>query len=84
MSPTLVCVKGALPKSDWHRRVRQRQLLPDEVALQPPTERDDEELGRPLGAGCVFQEDQARHRAAEIAGKTHNLDQQKRKDSAEF
>lgn len=55
------------------------QLLPDEVALQPPTERDYQELGGPLGAGRVFQEDQARHCAAEIPGKTHNLNQTKGK-----
>lgn len=50
-------------------------VLPDQVALQPPAERDNEELGGPLGAGRVFQEDQARHCAAEIPEKTHNLGQ---------
>lgn len=56
------------------------QLLPDEVALQPPAERDHQELGRPLGAGRVLQEDQARHCAAEIPRKTHNLDRSKGKE----
>lgn len=79
MSQTLVRLKWALTKSDSYRGVRQMQRSPDEVALQPPTERDYQELGGPLGAGRVFQEDQARHRTAEIPGKTHDLDQSRGK-----
>lgn len=50
-----------------------RRLSPDKVALEPPTERDNEQLRRPLGARRVLQEDQARHCAAEITRKSCNL-----------
>lgn len=51
-----------------------RRLSPDEVALEPPAERDNKQLRRPLGARRVLQEDQARHRAAEIPRESCNLE----------
>lgn len=75
---TLVRLKGA--KQLWRNSALTQwiHLLPDEVTLQPTTERDNEKFSGPLGAGRVFQKDQACHCAAEVPGKTHNLDQSKK------
>lgn len=52
-------------------------LSPDKVAFEPAAVCDNEQLGWPLGAGCVLQKDQARHRTTEISGKAHRLDQER-------
>lgn len=46
---------------------------PDQVALEPAPVRDDQQLGRPLGAARVLEEDEARYGTAEIPGETQLL-----------